>query len=278
MSKVDDRKNTESPGATRGRGGARFHAGGTALYAQLASVLRSRIASGEFGPDDSLPTIDELIAQYGVARITVRQALRVLADEGLISNQRGRRARVLPPAGRVGEDIEPLYDSINIPQREAPNYTIRVLACEEVADLPAGRLMVGTARGPYICVTKVDSSGGWPYAYSRIYILKSAWARAPRGAEKRMRLMRLVMKHAPAPITQGRERVRVAPADFEEATMLECAMAMPVVRVQRAFCDASGTVVYYAASVYRGDRYGLERDLDEYFADAGSTGKRRAKA
>lgn len=250
--------------AASSRGAPRFASGAT-LYAQLASVLRGRVVAGELAPGQSLPTLEELIAQYGVSRITVRQALRVLADEGLISNQRGRRARVAPRPRRSGEDIEPLFDSITMPDRDAPDYSIRVLGSEEVAELPAGRWPVGVARGPYLCVRKVDSSGGWPYAWSRIYILKSAWERAPRGAERHMRLMRLVMKHAPQPITQGRERVRVAPAEFEEAELLECAMAQPVVRVQRVFCDAAGTVVYYAASVYRGDRYGLDRDLGEYF-------------
>ena len=53
----------------------RFVAGATTLYAQLASVLRNRILSGEWRLDDTLPSIDELCAHYQLGRITVRQAL-----------------------------------------------------------------------------------------------------------------------------------------------------------------------------------------------------------
>jgi DNA-binding GntR family transcriptional regulator len=60
------------------------------LYYQLENLLREKIVSGELEPGDKLPTELELIEQYGVSRITVRQALQALADEGLIERKQGR--------------------------------------------------------------------------------------------------------------------------------------------------------------------------------------------
>src|SRR5262249_48305790 len=60
------------------------------LYYQLENLLRERIMSGAVAAGDRLPTESELIRQYGVGRITVRQALAALAEDGLIERRRGR--------------------------------------------------------------------------------------------------------------------------------------------------------------------------------------------
>ena len=60
------------------------------LYYQLENVLREKITSGAFESGERMPTEIELIEQYGVSRITVRQALQSLSDEGLIERKQGR--------------------------------------------------------------------------------------------------------------------------------------------------------------------------------------------
>ncbi|MEU9333811.1 GntR family transcriptional regulator [Streptomyces sp. NPDC048290] len=74
---------------------------------EIADVLRARIQSGELKAGDRLPTQAELAEEFGVERGTVRQALRVLQQDGLLSNvSKGsppRIARQAPP----GEDPRP---------------------------------------------------------------------------------------------------------------------------------------------------------------------------
>jgi GntR family transcriptional regulator len=60
------------------------------LHAQLAGELRAGIDRGTYPRGARLPAERELMAAYGVARGTVRQALATLADEGLITSVRGR--------------------------------------------------------------------------------------------------------------------------------------------------------------------------------------------
>ena len=52
-------------------------------YRQVAAILRGRIESGELAPGRCLPSIADLVQQYGIARTTAGKALRVLVDEGL---------------------------------------------------------------------------------------------------------------------------------------------------------------------------------------------------
>jgi GntR family transcriptional regulator len=70
--------------------------GPSPVYLQLAAILRARIESGELPPGRRVPSETTLMQEYGLARETVRKAVRVLRDEGLVQIVQGRGAYVLP--------------------------------------------------------------------------------------------------------------------------------------------------------------------------------------
>ena len=59
------------------------HGSPVAPYRQIAAVLRGRIESGQYQPGQRLPSINDLMGEYGVAHLTANKALRLLAAEGL---------------------------------------------------------------------------------------------------------------------------------------------------------------------------------------------------
>ncbi|MGN8894964.1 GntR family transcriptional regulator [Collinsella sp. HCP28S3_E9] len=63
-------------------------------YERLAGTLRDRIAAGTYARGDKLPSEMELMDESGLSRSTVRHALKVLVDEGLVRTERGRGAFV----------------------------------------------------------------------------------------------------------------------------------------------------------------------------------------
>jgi GntR family transcriptional regulator len=70
--------------------------GPTPVYLQLAAILRACIEAGEIPAGRALPSETTLMGEYGLARETVRKAVRVLRDEGLVQIVQGRGAYVLP--------------------------------------------------------------------------------------------------------------------------------------------------------------------------------------
>jgi len=66
-------------------------------YAQLAHLLYERIASGVYRPGERIPSVPELGAAFGVAAMTVRQALDQLSREGVIMRKQGSGTFVKPP-------------------------------------------------------------------------------------------------------------------------------------------------------------------------------------
>jgi GntR family transcriptional regulator len=75
-------------------------------FKQIADDLRQQIASGVLSAGDRVPSEAQLMAAYGVARMTVRQALAVLKAEGLLLAEHGRGVfvRSKPVVRRVASD------------------------------------------------------------------------------------------------------------------------------------------------------------------------------
>ncbi len=66
-----------------------FQKNGTALYEQLVNKIEQEISSGKLAPGDRLPSENTLAEDNGISRVTVRQALKLLSEMGLIETQKG---------------------------------------------------------------------------------------------------------------------------------------------------------------------------------------------
>ncbi len=67
------------------------------LYVSIAEEIRQRIVTGEYKPNDILPSENVLAVYYQTSRVTVRKGFSVLASEGLIKPRQGKGYFVLPP-------------------------------------------------------------------------------------------------------------------------------------------------------------------------------------
>jgi DNA-binding GntR family transcriptional regulator len=75
------------------------HGSPVAPYRQVAGILRDGISSGKYLPGSRLPSIADLMGEYGVAHLTANKALRLLVTEGLAELSPGRGYYVTKPEG-----------------------------------------------------------------------------------------------------------------------------------------------------------------------------------
>jgi GntR family transcriptional regulator len=94
---------------------------GRPAYIHIADDVRTRIVDGALRSGDKLPTEAEMMADYGVSRIVVRQAIDVLRNEGLVVSQRGSGTFVRQQQPRTRRVLGNLYGSrpTNSPFAEA---------------------------------------------------------------------------------------------------------------------------------------------------------------
>jgi GntR family transcriptional regulator len=91
-------KSGQTPKAAKAVGRKRASAADGPLYVQVAQSLRDEIVSGRYPVGALLPTEDALREQFSVSRFTVREAMRRLRDEGLVSSRQGAGTIVAPAA------------------------------------------------------------------------------------------------------------------------------------------------------------------------------------
>lgn len=76
------------------------HEGDVPVYLQLAAILRAQIESGDLAPRRPVPSERTLTQRYSLAGGTVKKAIQVLRDEGLVRTVIGRGVYVVPPDER----------------------------------------------------------------------------------------------------------------------------------------------------------------------------------
>ncbi|MBT2383673.1 GntR family transcriptional regulator [Streptomyces sp. ISL-11] len=132
-------------------------AGRQPKYQRIAADLRAAIQAGEYGPGGRLPGENELMATYGVARMTARQALGVLQSEGIAEGRKGagvfvRAFRPLRRRGiqRLAEetwgtgrsiwsadigDRTLVVDRIEVTEQDAPEHVAAALGLDSAASV-----------------------------------------------------------------------------------------------------------------------------------------------
>ncbi len=114
-------------------------------YQQVANSLRAAILTRKFTPGEKLPSQSDLAAHYGVARMTVQQALRLLREEGLILSRTGSgvfvRERTERPVG-LRPHVESAFeeDQVRIDFCGYTAETLHGVLQEPLDKIRAGRL------------------------------------------------------------------------------------------------------------------------------------------
>ncbi len=139
---------------------------GLSRYGALAVELRRRITGGHWPPGAALPAEQALAAEHGVALGTLRQALAVLADEGLVERRHGRGTFV-----RAALAGAPMLRFFRFGERSGEVPASRI-AARQVAPAPvAAAAALGLPAGtPALRLRRVRSVGGVPRLLEELWL------------------------------------------------------------------------------------------------------------
>lgn len=228
------------------------------LYAQLAALLRQRIKSEEWRMGEKLPTLDALEAQYGVARVTARQAVGLLEAEGLVWRKQGKGTFV----ARSGAEQPwlPLGTQWSSLMHMIEGTTMRVVSIAPVQRPGRLRAADGIPAGAYQHLRRVHTKDAAPYCVIDLYVAQDLYNRAPTDFQTRLAL-RVLAELPGLSIGAAHQTLTIGSANMTNATLLEVEVGAPVAEVHRVITDTSGTVIYLAEIVYRGDFVKLDINL-----------------
>jgi len=225
---------------------------GVNLYIQVANILRHSIISGENPPGARLPTVVELAEHFKVARITVREALRVLSEEGLLASSRGRGTLVLTQV-------------VNTLSADSSDQKIIVLGVEDASLIPDEILGDATACTSYKSITKLHTYEGRPLGLMRIFVSSTVFRRFPTNGVQTRKILPMVREAVTNEPLELRFTVTVEPADVALVEHLGGPLGAPVAKIIRRLIDSKGNGIYLALSWHRGDMFSLTASIPDAF-------------
>jgi len=227
-------------------------------YLQVADVLRQRIARGLWPHGHRLPSLEALGAEFGVARVTMRQAIDLLARDDLVSPQQGRGTFVTGrPANERWLNVVTTLDELSRVYRDTEPQIVNI---DESTTAPALRPEEGTPAERYVFMRRVHSRDGQPYCVINIHLDERIFRRSPRRFRDET-VIPLLTAMKGVTIAHAHQVLTIGTADLEVAYLLGVPVNAPVAEVRRVFSDASGRVIYFAEVTYRGDAIHVEMNL-----------------
>lgn len=225
---------------------------------QLANLFRQRIVSGEWPVGHKLPTLEELVKQFGVARFTMRQAIERLGREGLVLPQQGRGTIVTakPPTNRwltvqtSLDDLDEVYMEIK-PELHNLEESTRSAPVTE-SD--------GQSAKVYRWIRRVHSREGVPYCIISTYIDDRIFRRAASRFRTHV-VIGVLRSIRGVEIARGRQTLTIDTANLEVASHLKMSLNAPIAIVRRVFNDPTGVVICLTELTYRGDFVRLDMDI-----------------
>jgi GntR family transcriptional regulator len=229
------------------------------LYVQLADLFRQRIARGVWREGEKLPSLEQLVAEFDVARVTVRQAIDRLARDGLVSPQRGRGTFVTgAPRSDRWLRVETTLKNLAHVYRDTQPTILNI--DEKASRTPRLRDDDGIAAPKYVYMRRVHAHEGRPYCVIDIHLDAEIFARHPRRFREET-VIPLLTAMPSVRIATARQVLTISTADVEVARLLGIAVNAPVADVRRVFTGPKRRVIYLAEVTYRGDFVHVEFDL-----------------
>ena len=131
------------------------------LYLQIADAMRDRIARGIWRDGELIPTLEQIAAEFSVARVTARQAVQMLTKDGALTPMRGRGTFVSAPAASLGSvHVVTSLDALADTYRAS---TPELLTIDENSRMPPIRESDGALARAYTYMKRVHSTGSEPY-------------------------------------------------------------------------------------------------------------------
>ena len=252
MSELSDRERT--PGKERHK---LVRMGAAPLYAQVASLLRHRIEAGEWREGDCLPPIDRLMDEFSVGRVTVRDAIKRLSADGLLSPQRGRGTLVTGSVARRPLRVEgTLADLIETYRGDRP----QVRNLEEGFVRPTLAPDEGRLADDYFHMRRVHLRDGTRYCIISLFIEAGVYAQASDRFREEL-VLPVLADLGGLTIASGQQSVTIGKCGGADAATLDYPLGDPVALVRRVLRIADGTAIYVADVVYRGDCIRFDMDM-----------------
>lgn len=238
------------------------------LYVQVASVMRQRIDTGYWLEGSKISTLEELEQEFAVARVTIRQAIELLREEGLLDAQQGRGTFVSgkPKHNRwlnLANDFDSTVASIK-------DNVLKRVHIEENAPMPELGEDEGQLAEGYTFLRSVQYNSDEPFSVVNLHLAQHIFEKDRKRFMHTAALPKIV-EMDDVSIVHAHQTLTIGIADPETADLLKIGLGEPTADCRLVLVDGKGVAIYVADIHYHKDCFALRIDL----LDKARSGKRK---
>lgn len=230
------------------------------IYHQLYEILRYNILHGEWQPGDMLPPESELIERYRVSRITVRQALETLVNEGLIYRQQGRGTFVAQPT--VAQGLVRIISFTEDMRQRGLEPGTRLLFAGLVPAPPEIAEQLNIEPGEELaCLERLRLANGEPMSIEESYLVHRYCPGVLQGDYVASPLREALERNYGLRLVRARQLIRASLASDKLARLLSIRSKSALLFIERVSYSQQHVPVEFLRIYYRADRYALYNEL-----------------
>jgi GntR family transcriptional regulator len=234
------------------------HASPIPLHYQIRRILTEEITRAVWEPGEALPSEPALAQRFGVSRMTVRQALRDLAERGLVLRQRGKSTRVAPQP--IERTIGRFYTFAAEMEQLGRTHISRVLQVGLAPPTMAMRAALGLGEGEQVArITLLRLLDEEPLSLETA-AFRSALLPVVQRPEVAHRSLYDLLEDAGTVVTRATERIRPVALSRADAKVLMARAGSPAFAIERT-SYAGDTAIEWRESYLIGERYRFVAEL-----------------
>ena len=229
------------------------------LYAKITNEIRHQIDSGKYLSGDKLPPERKLCEEFGVSRITIRQALDKLEDLNIIDRKQGKGTYILPfEYGKLPEIFSQFTEEIE-EAGEQPG--TKMLDMERInSDLYLNKKMGLPVDTTIYKLSRLRMADGRPLLLEYSFIPYSVAPDLDRFNFGKLSLYQVLEQNYSVKIDQAFETLNPISLNKNDASLLERAEGAIAMNLER-FVYANEQVIEFTSSLVVDDKYKYTVDL-----------------
>jgi GntR family transcriptional regulator len=232
------------------------------LYYQLADVLKSKITSHLIKPGETLPSESSLIKEYEISRGTIRQALQLLTQEGLIERYPGRGSFVCPlkinhdAAREMGFYSQSMEDAGKVPSAKILDFI----------EIPVQKFIqekLGlNEKDTVIFIKRLRYADDEPVSLENTYFIKDVGQKL-YDEDLTGSIYKILQEKYKFVIERSQNSIEATIVDNETANLIGVARNSPILVVRRLVFFPEGKPYEYSKDIFRADK--IRFSVDDHY-------------
>lgn len=232
------------------------------LYYQLKNIIIDNIKNKVWDLDSKIPTERELCEMYNVSRITVRQALKELEDEGYLYRKQGKgtfvkRQKFVQHLSQFYSFSEEITKMGSVPATNILQFDII-----EADQVVANKLKIPTGEKTF-AIKRLRLADGEPFALETSFVVHKYAKNLTKEAVAQLGLYEALRQKCGVIPNEATETFEAVLVGTEQAKYLEVPKKSAALYLERVTM-AQGNIIEYCTSTIRGDKYKYTIQLEKH--------------